>query len=162
MTIGYKDSQSAIEQNYTHLYCGCVPSSIYLNLIGSSKIQFHDILSYFTGHIGTEQTFLIHNVRMPRMLAGLVIGGALGIAGLLMQAITKNPLASPQIFGVNAGASFVIVLITVLIPALGSYSTILAIIGAFSVVLLFIRSRVLQKLLHPLNLHLQVWLFIYF
>ena len=82
---------------------------------------------------------------MPRMLAGLVIGGALGIAGLLMQAITKNPLASPQIFGVNAGASFVIVLITVLIPALGSYSTILAIIGAFSVVLLFIRSRVLQS-----------------
>ena len=39
---------------------------------------------------------------MPRMLAGLVIGGALGIAGLLMQAITRNPLASPQIFGVNA------------------------------------------------------------
>ena len=65
------------------------------------------------------------------MLAGLVIGGALGIAGLLMQAITRNPLASPQIFGVNAGASFVIVLITVLIPSLGSYSTILAIIGAF-------------------------------
>ena len=66
---------------------------LYFNLfelaIGSSKIQFHDILSYFTGHIGTEQTFLIHNVRMPRMLAGLVIGGALGIAGLLMQAITK-------------------------------------------------------------------------
>ncbi|TBW89842.1 iron-siderophore ABC transporter permease, partial [Staphylococcus hominis] len=106
--------------------------SIYLNLaIGSSKIQFHDILSYFTVHIVSEQTFLIHNVRMPRMLAGLVIGGALGIAGLLMQAITRNPLASPQIFGVNAGASFVIVLITVLIPSLGSYSTILAIIGAF-------------------------------
>ena len=99
--------------------------------IGSSKIQFNDILSYVTGHTNTKATFLIHNVRMPRMLAGLIIGGALAIAGLLMQAITKNPLASPQIFGVNAGASFVIVLITVLIPSLGSYSTILAIIGAF-------------------------------
>ena len=95
------------------------------------KIQFNDILSYVTGHTNTKATFLIHNVRMPRMLAGLIIGGALAIAGLLMQAITKNPLASPQIFGVNAGASFVIVLITVLIPSLGSYSTILAIIGAF-------------------------------
>ena len=106
--------------------------SVYLNLaIGSSKIQFNDILSYVTGHTNTKATFLIHNVRMPRMLAGLIIGGALAIAGLLMQAITKNPLASPQIFGVNAGASFVIVLITVLIPSLGSYSTILAIIGAF-------------------------------
>ena len=99
--------------------------------IGSSKIQFNDILSYVTGHTNTKATFLIHNVRMPRMLAGLIIGGALAIAGLLMQVITKNPLASPQIFGVNAGASFVIVLITVLIPSLGSYSTILAIIGAF-------------------------------
>ena len=98
--------------------------------IGSSKIQFNDILSYVTGHTNTKATFLIHNVRMPRMLAGLIIGGALAIAGLLMQAITKI-LWPPQIFGVNAGASFVIVLITVLIPSLGSYSTILAIIGAF-------------------------------
>lgn len=134
--------------HYTHLYSGCV-LSFYFNLFEFSdwffKIQFHDILSYFTGHIESEQTFLIHNVRMPRMLAGLVIGGALGIAGLLMQAITRNPLASPQIFGVNAGASFVIVLITVLIPSLGSYSTILAIIGAFLVDLLFIRCQDLRN-----------------
>ena len=150
MTMGIKIVNPLLNKkkaHYTHLYSGCVLFiSIYLNLaIGSSKIQFHDILSYFTGHIESEQTFLIHNVRMPRMLAGLVIGGALGIAGLLMQAITRNPLASPQIFGVNAGASFVIVLITVLIPSLGSYSTILAIIGAFLVDLLFIRCQDLRN-----------------
>ncbi|MEQ6044282.1 iron ABC transporter permease [Staphylococcus saccharolyticus] len=139
MAMGMYDSQSAIEQKkrkrttLTFIVGVCLLFiSMYMNLaIGSSKIQFNDILSYATGHIGIEQTFLIHNVRMPRMLAGLVIGGALAIAGLLMQSITKNPLASPQIFGVNAGASFVIVLITVLVPFLGSYSTILAIIGAF-------------------------------
>jgi ABC-type Fe3+-siderophore transport system permease subunit len=139
MTMVNKDSQSAIEQKkkkrttLTFIVGVCLLFiSVYLNLaIGSSKIQFNDILSYVTGHTNTKATFLIHNVRMPRMLAGLIIGGALAIAGLLMQAITKNPLASPQIFGVNAGASFVIVLITVLIPSLGSYSTILAIIGAF-------------------------------
>lgn len=97
MTMVNKDSQSAIEQkekaHYTHFYCGCVPSfiSVYLNLaIGSSKIQFNDILSYVTGHTNTKATFLIHNVRMPRMLAGLIIGGALAIAGLLMQAIAKS------------------------------------------------------------------------
>ena len=43
-----------------------------------------------------------------------------------MQAITRNPLASPQIFGVNSGASFVIVLVTILIPSLGNYATYLA------------------------------------
>ena len=105
--------------------------SVYLNLaIGSSKIQLNDILSYVTGHTNTKATFLIHNVRMPRMLAGLIIGGALAIAGLLMQQLPK-PFGFTTDFGVNAGASFVIVLITVLIPSLGSYSTILAIIGAF-------------------------------
>ena len=55
---------------------------------------------------------------MPRMIGGLIIGGALALAGLLMQAMTRNPLASPQIFGVNAGASFVVVLVTVLVPSL--------------------------------------------
>lgn len=44
-----------------------------------------------------ETNILIHNVRMPRMLAALFIGAALGVAGLLMQAMTRNPLASPQI-----------------------------------------------------------------
>ena len=95
------------------------------------KIQFNDILSYVTGHTNTKATFLIHNVRMPRMLAGLIIGGAFSNCRFIDASNYQNPLASPQIFGVNAGASFVIVLITVLIPSLGSYSTILAIIGAF-------------------------------
>ena len=78
-------------------------------------------LNTFTS-INNKQTFLIHNVRMPRMIGGLLIGGALA----LMQAITRNPLASPQIFGVNSGASFVIVLVTILIPSLGNYATYLA------------------------------------
>lgn len=105
---------------------------MYLNLaIGSSHITTHDIFSYFTGHTNTKATFLIHNVRMPRMLGGLLIGAALALAGLLMQAMTRNPLASPQLFGINSGASFVIVLITLAIPSLTSISTILAFIGAF-------------------------------
>ena len=98
----------------------------YFNLaIGSSEIHAKHILNTFTS-INNKQTFLIHNVRMPRMIGGLLIGGALALAGLLMQAITRNPLASPQIFGVNSGASFVIVLVTILIPSLGNYATYLA------------------------------------
>ena len=106
-----QSSQSAILQekktHYTRIYCECVLFiCIYLNLaIGSSHIEFKDIFHYITGHTDTKQSFLIHNSRMPRMLAGLLIGGALALAGLLMQSITRNPLASPQIFGVNAGAS---------------------------------------------------------
>lgn len=131
-------SQSAIDHkektHNTHVYGECVLSFIcvYLNMaIGSSKINFSDIVHYVTGHTDTKASFLLHNVRMPRMLAGLFIGGALAVSGLLMQAMTRNPLASPKIFGVSSGASFVIVLVTIIIPSLEYYALYLGVIGAF-------------------------------
>lgn len=113
MAIKEISSQSAIDHkektHNTHVYSEFVLSfiCIYLNMaIGSSKINFSDIIHYVTGHTDTKATFLLHNVRMPRMIAGLFIGGALAVSGLLMQAMTRNPLASPKIFGVSSGASF--------------------------------------------------------
>ena len=47
---------------------------------------------------------------MPRTIVGLLVGAALGVAGAVMQAITRNPLADPGLLGVNAGASFAVVL----------------------------------------------------
>ncbi|QLK86565.1 iron ABC transporter permease [Staphylococcus sp. 17KM0847] len=106
--------------------------AMYLNLaIGSSNIKFQALIDYFFSTTNTKETFLIHHVRMPRMIAGAMIGASLGVAGVLMQAITRNPLASPQIFGVNAGASFVVVLFTVMIPSFAAYNVYFAFIGAF-------------------------------
>ncbi|MGV3129424.1 FecCD family ABC transporter permease [Staphylococcus simulans] len=104
---------------------------IYFNLtVGSTHMKFKDVADYLLWHHDTKNTFIIHNIRMPRMVGGLLIGAALAVAGLFMQAMTRNPLASPQIFGVNAGASFVIVVIIVIFPALTAISTLLAFIGA--------------------------------
>lgn len=50
------------------------------------------------------------DARLPRTLAGLLAGVALGLAGALMQTLTRNPLADPGLLGVNSGASFAIVL----------------------------------------------------
>ena len=56
---------------------------IYFNLsVGASHITFNDFNDYFFAHSQTKQTFLIHNVRIPRMLAGLLIGAALGLAAV--------------------------------------------------------------------------------
>ena len=131
MAIKEISSQSAIDHKIkrrttlTYIVSLCfLFICIYLNMaIGSSKINFSDIVHYVTGHTDTKATFLLHNVRMPRMIAGL--------SGLLMQAMTRNPLASPKIFGVSSGASFFIVFVTIIIPSLEYYALYLGVIGAF-------------------------------
>ncbi|CAN5310782.1 iron chelate uptake ABC transporter family permease subunit [soil metagenome] len=60
----------------------------------------------------TDQMVIV-DLRVPRTLIGLVAGAALGLAGTVMQALTRNPLADPGLLGVNAGASlFVVIAIT--------------------------------------------------
>ncbi|MGC9665192.1 FecCD family ABC transporter permease [Planosporangium sp. 12N6] len=52
---------------------------------------------------------VVHGIRLPRTLLGLLAGVALGLAGGLMQALTRNPLADPGLLGVNAGAAAAVV-----------------------------------------------------
>lgn len=55
---------------------------------------------------GSPQSVIVRELRLPRTVLGLVVGMALGVAGALIQALTRNPLADPGILGVNAGAAF--------------------------------------------------------
>lgn len=48
---------------------------------------------------------IVWNLRVPRIITGIISGGALALVGILMQCLTKNPLASPYILGISAGAS---------------------------------------------------------
>ncbi|MFC5180835.1 FecCD family ABC transporter permease [Actinomadura harenae] len=58
---------------------------------------------------GTEAYTVVHRMRLPRTALGLVAGAALGLAGALMQALTRNPLADPGLLGINVGASAAVV-----------------------------------------------------
>lgn len=74
---------------------------------GGFALLWHALTSYDPGdpaHIA------IQSIRMPRLIAGLIAGAALGMAGTIMQAITRNPLADPGILGINAGAAFAVVI----------------------------------------------------
>ncbi|WP_027676564.1 FecCD family ABC transporter permease [Agrobacterium larrymoorei] len=64
-------------------------------------------------HASFEQQILV-KLRLPRLLAAIICGTSLGIAGRLMQSILRNPLAEPHILGLNAGASLAIVTMTAL------------------------------------------------
>lgn len=65
--------------------------------------------------------FLLWELRLPRILAGLAAGAAFGMAGALFQAVTRNPLAAPDLLGVTAGAQ-VGVLIGLTVPALAGFA----------------------------------------
>ncbi|RHW37497.1 iron ABC transporter permease [Lysinibacillus yapensis] len=85
----------------------------------------------FQNNNGSNEHLVIATVRLPRALIAAAVGVSLAIAGVLMQTLTKNPLASPDIFGVNAGAGFAVV-IGVTVFSMGNLQAIawVAFIGA--------------------------------
>ena len=105
-------------------------------LVGSTSINFSRVLDRsipFADNVDAQIFFL---ARMPRVLAGVVVGAALASAGVVLQALLRNPLATPFTLGVSAGAALGAVLaITVgATAALGPLSTVpLASLGGASV-----------------------------
>lgn len=79
---------------------------------------------------------VVQDIRLPRTLGGMIAGCCLGIAGALMQTLTRNPLADPGLLGVNAGAGVAIVLsVWISGPVSQSALVLPALLGAFSVLL---------------------------
>lgn len=78
--------------------------------VGAKFIPASTVLEAFTNPQDSADHAIILQNRLPRTLMGIAVGVALGVAGALIQAITRNPLADPGILGVNAGASFAIVI----------------------------------------------------
>ncbi|MFF7709603.1 iron chelate uptake ABC transporter family permease subunit [Pseudomonas sp. NPDC007930] len=78
---------------------------------GPAWIPLPTVLAALFGHDPLDvQQVLVLAARLPRTLLAMVVGAALAVAGALMQAMTRNPLASPGLFGINAGATFALVL----------------------------------------------------
>jgi ABC-type Fe3+-siderophore transport system permease subunit len=72
---------------------------------------------------------ILQSIRLPRVVLALCVGAALAVAGALMQAVAANPLAAPEIMGVNAGAVLVVVLAVTVFPSLSGAPTILLSFG---------------------------------
>ncbi|HEX2298401.1 MAG TPA: iron chelate uptake ABC transporter family permease subunit [Pseudonocardiaceae bacterium] len=82
--------------------------------VGDFPIGLHQVIATILGRGEQVDEFVIMDLRLPRALAGLVVGIALGVSGAITQSIARNPLASPDILGITGGASAVAVfLVTV-------------------------------------------------
>ncbi|CNK97956.1 iron-enterobactin transporter membrane protein [Yersinia frederiksenii] len=78
-------------------------------MLGAKAIPFSVVWQSLLGHHNNADSILILESRLPRTLIGVLAGAALGLSGAVIQALTRNPLADPGILGVNAGASFAVV-----------------------------------------------------
>ncbi|MFG2754959.1 iron ABC transporter permease [Streptomyces wuyuanensis] len=90
-------------------------------LLGDSKLLLGDVLNWAQGRAGRTVEFVL-DTRVPRVLAALCAGAALALAGTLVQAVTRNPLAEPAILGVSGGAALGAVLLVTTVTTAGSWS----------------------------------------
>ncbi|MET1019678.1 MAG: iron ABC transporter permease, partial [Microterricola sp.] len=84
-------------------------------LLGDAKLLAGDLLNWLTGQAGPVTEFVL-NTRMPRVLAAILAGAALAVAGAVVQAVSRNPLAEPALLGVTGGAGVGAVLIITVAP----------------------------------------------
>jgi iron complex transport system permease protein len=85
---------------------------VFLSLaFGARSVSFDAVIAaLFSPDADNNDHVVIRDLRVPRTIIGLVAGAALGVAGGIMQGLTRNPLADPGLLGVNAGASLFVVI----------------------------------------------------
>ncbi|MDH6227634.1 iron complex transport system permease protein [Streptomyces sp. MJP52] len=72
---------------------------------GDFPMSFADVLSVLVGSGHPADELIVRELRLPRVLVGLLVGASLGLAGALFQAVSRNPLGSPDILGLGQGAT---------------------------------------------------------
>ncbi|MBS3939589.1 MAG: iron ABC transporter permease [Actinobacteria bacterium] len=77
--------------------------------VGSVTVPFAQVLEALGGARTSEAHFIVSGMRVPRTVSGLVAGSCLGVAGVLLQGATRNPIASPALLGITAGGGFAVV-----------------------------------------------------
>ncbi|OGU55937.1 MAG: hypothetical protein A2V66_18400 [Ignavibacteria bacterium RBG_13_36_8] len=119
-----------------------ISASIIGLIVGSMEISFGDLLSVlFSSNSNQTISKIIFDIRLPRILLAIAVGGGLSVAGAVFQAILMNPLAEPYILGISSGGTFGAVLAMMLGISFIWISTF-AFIGALCVMaVVFILGR---------------------
>lgn len=108
-----------------------VVSVYFLSLmVGSSFYGIDEVVDVIRGEDAGAASFAVGEIRLPRATLALLSGIALGIAGAAFQTLLKNPLASPDVIGIDAGAGFAAVAAIVLFSASGSVVSVAAVAAA--------------------------------
>ncbi|MDD7272704.1 MAG: iron ABC transporter permease [Prevotella sp.] len=115
----------------------CILFLFALNLcIGSVHIPMSDIFDMFFGRFEGKESwrYIVLDSRLPQAVAAMFCGGALAVSGLMLQTAFRNPLAGPDVFGINSGASLGVAIVILLLG--GNVSTSLFSLSGFVAILL--------------------------
>jgi iron complex transport system permease protein len=98
--------------------------------VGDYPVPLTDVVRTLLGQGSSDYEFIIRTLRLPRGLVALMVGAAFGLSGAIFQRIARNPLASPDIIGINAGAAACAVLVIVILHGSSDQVTLGALGGA--------------------------------
>lgn len=125
------------------IFCGILFGiSIFSLCIGSSSIPLKRIIPIILEGKGTTEYSILFDLRLPRIILGFAVGGALSLAGVILQGMFRNPLVEPYTLGISGGAALGVCLNIVLginrtggilsIPVSGFFGAIVVILIVYS------------------------------
>lgn len=134
------------------IFAALLIASAAINLaVGTAQIKISEMAGMITGSVSPDmvESFIFLKIRLPRMIASVLGGGFLAVAGLLMQVYFRNPIVGPYILGISSGATLAVGIVTLSSLSLGfagvsPYMTVFAAFtGALAVMILviFVASR---------------------
>lgn len=125
-------------------------------IFGLTEISLQMVIDSYFHFDGSNEHIIIQDTRIPRAFIAAAVGASLAISGALLQGVTQNPLASPSLFGINAGAGFFIVLSVLLLGASSlTVFTWVAFLGAaFSAAIVYTLGSIGKGGVSPIKLTL--------
>lgn len=97
--------------------------------LGSIDISFSELIKGLLSGSNKGNIGIIKDLRMPRVIIAALVGGNLALAGVLLQAVIRNPLADPQVTGISSGACLVSLIFIMFMPASGGIRPIVGFFG---------------------------------
>ncbi|WUB39348.1 iron chelate uptake ABC transporter family permease subunit [Streptomyces sp. NBC_00588] len=114
------------------LLLAALAASVVLIGTGDFPISAGDVLKALAGNGNAGQEFIVNELRLPRVLVGLLVGASLGLGGALFQAVTRNPLGSPDVLGLGQGATAGALVMIVLFSGSATEVTVGALVGGLA------------------------------
>lgn len=108
-------------------------------VLGAAETTIKEVWLALTSNVKTDTITMLREIRLPREIAAIFVGAALGVSGAIMQGLTRNPLADPGLLGLTAGATAALAITIAFIPSANYFAIMIACffgagVGAFLVI----------------------------